>query len=357
MSRAILFHGPGRPFECVQHSTPTPSGQEMLVRVTCCTLCASDLHTHAGRRTGPMPTVLGHEIVGRIEGFGPMASRQDARRRELAVGDRVSWSVTASCAGCFYCVDGLPQKCVTLFKYGHERAEGERCFIGGLADHVLLLAGTACYRVPETLTDTQAAPANCVIATAAALVRGTSLEGRNVLIFGAGALGLTASAIASMAGANSVMISEPDPTRRERASAFGATHVFANEFDELKSRVNHVTEGRGADLVLELAGVQAAVTAGLKLVRIGGTLVLAGTVLPTPTVALDPEAAVRRMLTLRGVHNYTPADLGTALDFLAGPGRAFPFAELVARSFRLDEVEDAFTFAHAHPGVRVAVVP
>lgn len=355
MSRALLFHGPGQALECVEHETPTPHGREILVRVTCCTLCASDLHTHAGRRAGPTPTVLGHEIVGRIEAFGPDAPHEDARGIALTIGERVSWSVAASCGSCFYCDDGLPQKCVTLFKYGHEEAQGERCFVGGLADHVLLLPGTACYRVPDELSDTEAAPANCAIATAAAVLRGNRLEGRTVLVFGAGALGLTACAMARSAGATAVIVSEPEPTRRERALAFGATHAFAP--DELPTALGGVTAGRGADLALELAGTKATVEAGLKRTRIGGTLVLAGTVLPTPAVALDPEAAVRRLLTLRGVHNYVPADLATALDFLAGPGRRFPFAELVARSYRLAEVEQAFAHAHAHPGVRVAVVP
>jgi alcohol dehydrogenase len=80
-------------------------------------------------------------------------------------------------------------------------------------------------------------------------------------------------------------------------------------------------------------------------------------VLPTASVPLDPEAVVRRMLTIRGVHNYAPRDLATALDFLAGAGMAYPFAELVSRTYRLDEVEQAFAFAHAHPGSRVAVTP
>ena len=110
-------------------------------------------------------------------------------------------------------------------------------------------------------------------------------------------------------------------------------------------------------MVLELAGVRETVQAALTLVRIGGTVVLAGTVLPTPAVALDPEQVVRRLLTIRGVHNYTPRDLVAAVDFLAGPGRTYPFASLVSRTFRLEEVEQAFGTAHAHPGSRVAVIP
>jgi D-arabinose 1-dehydrogenase-like Zn-dependent alcohol dehydrogenase len=71
MGRAVLFHGCDRPLELRRFATPQSDGAEVLVRVTCCTLCASDLHTHAGRRMVPTPTVLGHEIVGRIEAVWP----------------------------------------------------------------------------------------------------------------------------------------------------------------------------------------------------------------------------------------------------------------------------------------------
>lgn len=356
MARAVLFHGPNRPLEAAQLPTPAPRGSEVLVRVTCCTLCSSDLHTHAGRRMVATPTVLGHEIVGRIEAFGPGAAQRDFRGAALAVGDRVSWSVAASCGDCFYCAEDLPQKCAALFKYGHQRVAPGHPFAGGLADYVLLVPGSAIFRVPATLTNALAASANCATATVAAVLRSAgALAGRSVLTFGAGMLGLTACAMARAHGATAVLVSDPDAERRARSLAFGATHAFAPE--DLAGGVAEVTQGRGPDVTLELAGAASAVEAGLALTRIGGTLVLAGTVLPTPSVPLDPEAVVRRMLTIRGVHNYTPGDLATALDFLGGAGKAYPFAELVSRTFRLDEVEQAFAFAHGNPGGRVAVVP
>jgi alcohol dehydrogenase len=358
MGRVVYFHGPGRLLELVRRPVPEPRGAEVLVRVSCTTLCRSDLHTHAGRRTEPTPVVLGHEIVGRIAAFGPAASRRDVQGRALTVGDRVSWSVAASCGECFFCADGLPQKCAALFKYGHEQARDDRPFVGGLADFVVLVPGTACVRVPDGLPDTLATPANCATATVAAVLRHAGpLRGRAVLIFGAGVLGLTACAVARAAGAAAVLVSDLDDRCRERATAFGATHVLSGAADAVAAAVAEVTAGRGVDVALELAGVAETVQAGLARLRVGGTLVLAGTVLPTPPIALDPEDVVRRLLTIRGVHNYTPQDLAAGLVFLDGPGRAYPFADLVSHTFRLDEVEQAFEYAHAHPGRRVAVVP
>ncbi len=358
MSRAIVFTGHGKPLEMLRSPTPEPRGAEVLVRVSCCTLCRSDLHTHGGRRREPTPCVLGHEIVGRIEAFGPAAGRQDAAGVPLEVGSRVSWAVAVGCGSCFFCAEDLPQKCERPYKYGHHRLDPDRPLGGGLADYVVLVPGTVYYRVPDALADPVAAPANCATATVAALLRyGGPVAGRTVLVLGAGVLGVTACAMAQAAGARAVLVSDPVPGCRQRALQFGATHALPAEPEQLADGVRAVTGGRGADLVLELAGAAQTVQAGLALVRIGGTLVLAGTVAPVGELRFDPEAVVRRLLTIRGVHNYHPQDLATALDFLAGPGRDFPWRSLVVAEYPLEQAEQAFAAAHANPGVRVAVVP
>jgi alcohol dehydrogenase len=358
MPRAVVFTGAGRPLELTRFPTPQPRGAELLVRVTCCTLCRSDLHTHAGRRTEPTPTVLGHEIVGRVEAFGPEAPRHDAEGVALGVGSRVSWAVAVGCGSCFFCAEGLPQKCERPYKYGHERLSPERPLGGGLADYIVLVPGTVCFHVPDAIPDRVAAPANCATATVAGLLRhGGPVAGRAVLVLGAGVLGVTACAMARVAGASAVMASDPVAACRERALRFGATHAFPAAAEELAAGAREVTRGRGADLVLELAGTAAAVQAGLALARTGGTVVLAGTVAPVGAVGLDPENVVRHLLTIRGVHNYHPRDLATALAFLAGPGRDFPWSDLVADEYPLEQAEQAFAAAHARPGVRIAVVP
>jgi threonine dehydrogenase-like Zn-dependent dehydrogenase len=163
--------------------------------------------------------------------------------------------------------------------------------------------------------------------------------------------------MAHAAGAHAVLVCDPDAARRQRALAFGATHAVSDETEVLAGAIASASAGRGADVVLEFAGVPAAVAAGLEHARIGATVVLAGTVRPTPPVAVDPERIVRRQLTIRGVHNYAPADLAKALDFLAGPARTYPFSSLIGPSFPLEAADAAFEHAHAHPGTRVVVTP
>jgi alcohol dehydrogenase len=358
MERAVVFTGVGQPLELVRFPTPEPRGAELLVRVTCCTLCRSDLHTHAGRRTEPTPTVLGHEIVGRIEAFGPAAPRHDAAGAPVTVGNRITWAVAVGCGSCFFCAEDLPQKCERPYKYGHQRVTSGHPTGGGMADVIVLAPGTFWLRVPDEVPDHVAAPANCATATVAALLRyGGPVAGRSVVVLGAGVLGVTAGAMARAGGARAVMASDPLPECRERATRFGATHTFSADAEELRAGVRDATGGRGADLVLELAGTPGTVRTGLALARTGGTVVLAGTVAPVGEVGVDPENVVRRMLTIRGVHNYHPRDLATAVGFLAGPGHDFPWPTLVGAEFPLEQPDQAFAEAHARPGLRVAVVP
>ncbi|MFO0910491.1 MAG: zinc-binding dehydrogenase [Isosphaeraceae bacterium] len=313
-SLATVFHGSNVPIELRSVDVPDPVGREILVEVSACTLCGSDLHTLHGRRSTPVPTVLGHEILGRIVAFGHDAPRVDASGAPLSVGDRVTWAVVASCGACFFCLRNLPQKCEHQTKYGHEAIRPDQILSGGLARHCVLVGGTAVYRVPEGLSDAAACPANCATATvAAALEAAGSLAGATVLVVGCGMLGLTAAAWAADLGAR-VIATDVDPARLARSIPFGA--ALTAEPATLVAAVREATDGRGVDAVLELSGAPEAIASAIPLLRVGGTLVLVGTVFPTEPVAILPEQVVRRCLTIRGVHNYRPDHLAAALAFL-----------------------------------------
>jgi alcohol dehydrogenase len=356
----MVFESPSRPLEMREFPLPTLAAGEMLVAVGCSTLCGSDLHTFGGRRETPCPTILGHEIIGRLAELPAGDPPLDLSGRPLAVGDRITWSVAASCGNCFYCDHGLPQKCERLFKYGHERIDKRHPLSGGLADHCHLAPGTAVVRVPDELPDEVACPANCATATVAAALRAAG-ECRDsaVLIQGAGMLGLTAAAMSRRRGAREVIVADPDATRFERADRFGATRTvhLRGDSSELTDVVAAATAGRGVDAALGLSGNPAAVEAGLPLLRTGGHYVLVGAVFPNRDVALPAELVVRRLLRIEGVHNYTPADLLTAVRFLAETHSRYPFAELVAARFSLADAGAAFQHAITTKAPRVAVVP
>ena len=150
-ARAAVFLGADRAIEIREIPLPTLRGPEVLVEVLACTICASDLHSLHGRRSVPVPTILGHETLGRIVAFGPTAPRHDAAGHPLQAGDRVTWGVIASCGECFYCRRSLTQKCERQTKYGHEPLRPGHELTGGLASHCVPGAGTALFLVPPEL--------------------------------------------------------------------------------------------------------------------------------------------------------------------------------------------------------------
>lgn len=355
-AQAAVFTGTGKPLEIRDFDLPEPQGGEVLVRVLGCTLCGSDLHTRDGRRETPLPTVLGHEIVGEVVACGESAPKYDLAGEDLRSGDRVTWAIVANCGGCFYCRRGLPQKCAGAVKYGHEPLAPGRELTGGLATHCLLLPGTAVVRLPEKLPLAAACPASCATATvAAALAAAGEVRERHVVVFGLGMLGLTASAMLRSQGADSIVCVDISPARAELARKFGATHVVMP--DALPDLGESITGGYGFDVMLELSGSPAAFELGWPQVRKGGQVVLVGSVFPAPPVAISLEEIVRRNLTLRGIHNYTPGDLLRGVQFLTEHHHEFPFSELVGRWFPLADADEAFQAGSTGTHIRVGVHP
>lgn len=165
-----------------------------------------------------------------------------------------------------------------------------------------------------------------------------------VLVLGAGLLGLTAAVIAAELGAQ-VRIADPDPARRAFAERFGLAALTPDDVAE-----------EGADLVFEASG--RAVRAAIDAVDAGGAVVLLGSVFPADPVPLDAERIVRGLVAVAGVHNYTGAELHAAAAFMAGRGRAHPFADAVGAVHPLAAVDAALVEAAA-PGapLRVGLTP
>jgi threonine dehydrogenase-like Zn-dependent dehydrogenase len=151
-----------------------------------------------------------------------------------------------------------------------------------------------------------------------------------------------------------VIASDVAPERLELARRCGASVVATP--DDLPDQVAAHSDGEGAKVVLDVTGSSAAVAAALDLLALGGRLGLVGSVFPAPPIELDPEMVVRRMLTLRGVHNYTPDDLAVAVDFLTRAEHEL-MRGLVARTFTLAELDLAVTYARTKHPPRVAVDP
>jgi threonine dehydrogenase-like Zn-dependent dehydrogenase len=178
-----------------------------------------------------------------------------------------------------------------------------------------------------------------------------------VVIAGGGMLGVTASAMAAEAGARVVLI-EPQPERRGSALEFGADAVVDPGEGAAAVRKLIASTGRAgghaslATVAFELSGSPVAARLLLGSVDSGGVLVLAGSTFPVPELALSPERFIHDSLTIRGVHEYAPEQLGRAVAFLRQTWTRYPFASQVGAVFPLASIDEALAAAveSAHSG-------
>lgn len=352
----VVFHETGAPLELRRAALPPLGHGEILVRNVYATLCRSDVSTWSGKRREKSPTILGHEIVGRIEQLGPAAPCHDLRGTLLRAGDRVTWAVYASDPAAELAQRGMPQKAPDLFKYGHEQLTEQSGFHGGLAEFTVLRRHTPVLRLDAAVPDAVAAPINCAFATVAGALRlAGDLQDRRVVVSGAGMLGLIACAMAKTAGARHVTAQDIDAERLSVATQFGADQGVLVAFGASDAAL--VAPANRADVVLEFSGAAAAVEASVATLDIGGVAVWVGATHPDRPVRLDAEQVVRRLLTVRGLHNYHAGDLVAAVAFVERHHRTFPFASLVREGFCLSEAEAAFRCAHLDRPFRVGVRP
>lgn len=353
----MLFIRPGCPMQRSTMPLPELKTGEVLIRNRFVTVCGSDLHTYSGRRTEASPTVLGHEVVGTIERIGPGYQAKDLRGYLLKKGDLVTWSVFASDPGSYYAQAGMPQKGAGLFKYGHAQVTEAAAFHGGLASHCILKPGTAILRIPATLPEPIAATVNCALATAAGALRlAGEPAGKNVLIFGDGLLGLSTAAMCRTAGAAWIGITGTRPERLKLAAAFGCDATFLREEGTTALRcAADAFDRKGVDIVFDMSGAPEAMEAGLELLTTGGTAIWAGAVFKNRKVQVDAEQVVRRLIAIKGLHNYNCDDLVYALDFITANWCRYPFSGVVAREFRLSEADEAFAYAIRERPLRVGI--
>ncbi len=356
-SKALVYSGQSGRLELMELVIPLLSAGQALVRVDGCTLCGSDLHSLHGRRQVPLPSILGHEIVGTIVEMSDRFPRSDLQNESLHVGDQVTWAIVANCGHCFYCRRGLEQKCENACKYGHMGFDSGHVLSGGLAEYCVLASGTKVIKLPLGVPLEVITPASCATATVMAafdVLPQPPIEESHIAIIGAGMLGLTACTIAKMRGWKKVVAIDPILEKREMALRFGATESMSPEQWSADFSVNQLY---GCDAVIELSGAHSMIVPGLESLRMGGQLVLVGAVFPVPPISLLPERIVRRQLTLRGVHNYRSEHLRMAVEFLTSFGSGFPFADLVSSWHGLSQVESLVQHGLPANVVRVGVKP
>lgn len=358
--RMAVYDEPNGAFRLVDYPLRAPEAGEVLVRNRMATICRSDIHTWQGHRPGPCPGLLGHEIIGDIVALGAGVTR-DMRGDALQVGDRITWSEYFIPGSNYYTeVLDLPQKSRGVDKYGHMAVTTPPHHHGGFGEYCYIVPHSWILRLPEALSDAEATPLNCGVATMIAVTEAAGIRiGQTVVVQGLGLLGLYGAAIAKARGARVVIGIDADAGRRERAGRFGVDLALDPGMDRamLQREVNALCRPEGPDVVIEVCGAPEAIPQGIDLLRTGGTYVLGGVVNPLAMVTLDANLILKKMLTLRGVHNYHPRNLIEALDFVVANRARFPFHELVDGRYPLERVGDAMADAAGRRVLRAAIVP
>ncbi len=356
MPTLALLTAPGGPIELAEFPLSDPAPETAALKLRMAGICGSDLHIFRGELPLPCPFAMGHEMVGEIAELGAGLTT-DATGQPLAVGDRVVTPYFWFCGSCHACSRGRPHACQNLMAGEYRTHDQEPHFIAAHAEYYYTSARQPLYKVPDGLADEAVGPLNCALSHVLFALRDVRL-GDTVVIQGAGGLGINAAAVARAAGAAAVIVIDKIPERLDVAADFGATHcldVGGLSAAGLTERVHGLTDGIGADWVLEVVGVPAVIPDGISFLNNGGTLLEVGNVGMGRTFELDPSVLVYGNKSVRGVMFYDPVTLAVGLSFLQHT--SFPFHRLLPRPFRLTDINAAYAAADTGSMPRGALVP
>ena len=359
--RLAVYEAPNKPFLIKEMPLREPRHGEVLVKIRMSTICRSDIHSYLGHRPNPCPGVLGHEIIGDIVAMGAGVTH-DMRGTPLAIRDRISWSESFIPGSNSYTeVLDLPQKTPGVDKYGPMAVTTEPHHHGGFGEYCYVLPQSWILKLPAELTDEEATPINCGVATMICVTEHAAIRiGDSVVVQGLGLLGLYGAAIAKARGARLVIGLDTVASRRALGLRFGVDHAIDPEAmseSDLIKKVRALCQPEGADAVIEVCGYPAVIPTGLQFLRPGGRYVLGGVVNPDSFVNIDVNQILRKLITLRGVHNYHPRNLVEAMDFVQANRKRFPFHDLVDGKYRLDQVGQAMKDAEERRVLRAAIIP
>ncbi len=356
----------------------------VLVRTQMAGICGTDVHLWKGQLPISLPVILGHETVGRIETIGEGLER-DWADQVLNTGDRVTWTSSSSCGRCYYCTEkGQPTRCPERRAYGI----GYTCdqppyLLGGYAEFHYLHPRTNLMKVPQDLPTDNVIGAGCALITAIHGIERLcatessscdaagpgrdkmpvlpSLWRDNVVVQGAGPVGIAALAVAKNAGAGQLIVIGGPKHRLEMARRFGANQTL--DIDELREpaaridAVRQLTRGYGADAVIECVGLPAVVSEGMEMCRDGGRLLVLGHYCNAGTVAFNPHVITRKQLQIYGSWSSEPRHLKTALEFLRGTRGQFPFDAMVTHRFPVERAHDALMAMANWQSAKSVIVP
>ncbi len=322
---------------------PVPSDGEVLARVDVALTCGTDLKTlERGHARLKVPGPLGHEWAGTVAALG-------AGVRGIERGDRIVATPTAPCGDCAFCLRGEENLCLHLF---------EQMALGAYGEYVLIprhIVNRNLFVVPDGLTSQQAA----FLEPLACPVHGADLLGltgdRTVTLLGDGPISLLFVQVARLRGAGRIVLIGRHSGRLQVGRRIGADVVVNAREVDVRSAVETLTDGLGADTVVECVGHPEAWTQAMDLVRRGGEVLFFGGCERGQGVTLDTERIHYDEITLRGGFHLTPGSVSRAWELITA-GR-LNLDALVTHNMQLEELPAAFDLMRRREALKVAIRP
>ena len=324
MTRAAVLEAPRR-LSVVERPAAAPGRGQARVRIAATAVCHTDLEIYTGRHPGVRyPVVMGHEASGVVEDVGPEVTR-------VRPGQRVVINPIAECGTCDCCARGQGYLCRHAGLMGRELP-------GSLADHVVV-AETCLQPFPDDLSPVVATLIETLATVRHAQERARVAPGESVVVLGQGTTGLMHTQLARLSGALPVIAVSRSATKLAMARRMKADHVVDAGRQDAVAAVLDVTTGKGADLVIDAAGVPELMGPAIEMLRPGGRLLVYGiSHRPVPDFTMFPMYF--KELTLIGSRALTPADLEAATRLIASG--AIDVDGFVSGSYPLEAAAAAF---------------
>lgn len=349
-TRAAVVEKAGSPPHIEEVTLSQLEPDEVLVRICLSGVCHTDVAWAAGELFDEFPVVLGHESAGVVESVGNLV-------RRCKPGDRVALALSHHCGHCVYCESGRPMLCdqrtqtrPRLLRKGRSLVQGYGT--AGFAQHAIVGEGSA-IPVPDGVPLAVAAVVGCATSTGLGAVLNVARvpAGAEVLVLGAGGIGLNIVMGCKLAGAGRIVAVDPKPERREFARQFGATDVLAPD-EELVRQLRP----QGFDYVFESAGVVTAMESAIRLTAKGGMAVLTGAAPPGTQVRFDALSVVGEQRSILGclTGNVRP-DIDFARYFALYQRGLLDLDRLITATLPFERIADAFELMHQTQGVRTMV--
>jgi len=348
----------------VQSFPKTPVGStSILMKTELCGVCATDMHNFHGRLPIPMPSTVGHEYAGRIVEMGNKAAKLEATGKTLEVGDLVTvCPLSWPCYECWYDrFTTRTNKCRNVSGWGlGQSTKPPPYVVGGFSEYAYAdLKKWPVYKVPKEWTPEMTITVEPFSvgwhgverAHPPGAVWGSSREGfgpgQTVVVQGGGPIGIASLVAAKIAGAGKLIVIEMHDLRLKMAEKWGADHIidmkaFKTPEERIKE-VKRLTDGIGADVVMECTGFPAACWEGIELCRDGGTYVEIG---HFTDVGVAPNIKFFRIcdkeIDIRGSWGYHATTFGTSIPAMNKAIDEFPWKTYVTHTFKLEELLKAF---------------